>query len=101
MDGLDVYIDDYGKPDPLPAEMLRRMVQSQALGLFAPAPEAEASPPAGQSLADGLPTGAGAASALEAQAPGLAAAGPAAALLGAREPAGDGSPGLCRPAELG
>jgi hypothetical protein len=34
MDGLDVYIDDYGKPDPLPASMLRKMVQSAALGLF-------------------------------------------------------------------
>ena len=35
MDGLDTYIDDYGKPDPLPAGMLRKMVQSQLLGLFA------------------------------------------------------------------
>ena len=34
MDGLDVYIDDYGKPDPLPHAMLREMVQSRALGLF-------------------------------------------------------------------
>lgn len=34
MDGLDVYIDDYGKPDPIPASMLRQMVQSHALGLF-------------------------------------------------------------------
>lgn len=34
MDGLDTYIDDYGKPDPLPVEMLRRMHQSAALGLF-------------------------------------------------------------------
>ena len=34
MDGLDTYIDDYGKPDPLPAGMLRKMVQSQLLGLF-------------------------------------------------------------------
>ena len=34
MDGLDTYIDDYGKPDPLPAGMLRTMVQSQMLGLF-------------------------------------------------------------------
>ena len=34
MDGLDVYIDDYGKPDPIPASMLRRLVQSHALGLF-------------------------------------------------------------------
>ena len=40
MDGLDTYIDDYGKPDPLPAGMLRQMAQSHALGLFAddPAP---------------------------------------------------------------
>ncbi|MDP3221768.1 MAG: DUF3306 domain-containing protein [Rubrivivax sp.] len=34
MDGLDIYIDDYGKPDPLPAGMLRKMVQSKLLGLF-------------------------------------------------------------------
>lgn len=34
MDGLDVYIDDYGQPDPIPASMLRQMVQSRALGLF-------------------------------------------------------------------
>lgn len=34
MDGLDVYIDDYGKPDPLPPGMLRRLVQSKSLGLF-------------------------------------------------------------------
>lgn len=35
MDGLDIYIDDYGKPDPLPAGTLRQMVQAQALRLFA------------------------------------------------------------------
>ncbi len=34
MDGLDVYIDDYGKPDPLPPGMLRQMLQSHVLGLF-------------------------------------------------------------------
>jgi hypothetical protein len=34
MDGLDIYIDDYGKPDPLPRSMLRQMVQSRSLGLF-------------------------------------------------------------------
>ncbi|RVU46361.1 DUF3306 domain-containing protein [Rubrivivax rivuli] len=42
MDGLDIYIDDYGKPDPLPAGMLRQMVQSQALRLFADEDEAAA-----------------------------------------------------------
>jgi hypothetical protein len=43
MDGLDTYIDDYGKPDPLPPGMLRQMVQSWAIGLFddeKPAPPA-------------------------------------------------------------
>lgn len=50
MDGLDVYIDDYGKPDPIPPGMLRQMVQSQLLGLFkddddgSPAPD-DAPPP--------------------------------------------------------
>ena len=34
MDGLDTYIDDYGKPDPLPLSMLRQMTQAVALGLF-------------------------------------------------------------------
>lgn len=34
MDGLDVYIDDYNTPDPLPAGMLRKMAQAQFLGLF-------------------------------------------------------------------
>ena len=34
MDGLDIYIDDYGIADPLPAGMLREMVGSQFLNLF-------------------------------------------------------------------
>ncbi len=34
MDGLDIYIDDYSKPDPIPLEMLKKMTQSQMLGLF-------------------------------------------------------------------
>jgi hypothetical protein len=34
MDGLDIYIDDYSKPDPLPASMLRQMVSAQFLNLF-------------------------------------------------------------------
>ncbi|MGR6805438.1 DUF3306 domain-containing protein [Sphaerotilus natans] len=54
MDGLDIYIDDYGRPDPLPAAMLRQMAQSRFLGLFdedrpapAPAPESLADAPPG------------------------------------------------------
>ena len=34
MDGLDIYIDDYSIPDPLPASMLRKMVSAQFLKLF-------------------------------------------------------------------
>jgi hypothetical protein len=34
MDRLDTYIDDYGKPDPLPPGMLRQMLQAHTLGLF-------------------------------------------------------------------
>ena len=34
MDGLDIYIDDYSKPDPLPPGMLERMAQSDMLNLF-------------------------------------------------------------------
>jgi hypothetical protein len=39
MDGLDTYIDDYGKPDPLPASSIRQMAQAAFLGLLEPAPD--------------------------------------------------------------
>ena len=42
MDGLDTYIDDYGKPDPIPLAMLRQMNQSKFLRLFDDEEEAEA-----------------------------------------------------------
>jgi hypothetical protein len=46
MDGLDTYIDDYGKPDPLPVGMLRQMAQAKFLGLFADEDDAaEPAPP--------------------------------------------------------
>jgi hypothetical protein len=34
MDGLDIYIDDYSKPDPLPLSMLRQMASAKFLNLF-------------------------------------------------------------------
>jgi hypothetical protein len=71
MDGLDVYIDDYNKPDPLPSGMLLKMVQANALGLVkqgveamiqdAPAPVTQGSiaveprRTAGDTPADALP----------------------------------------------
>ena len=44
MDGLDIYIDDYNRPDPLPVAMLRQMTSAKTLNLFedeeqTPAPE--------------------------------------------------------------
>ncbi len=69
MDGLDTYIDDYSRPDPIPMSMLRSMHQAVSLGLFdddgredaaataAPAaalacPDGEAPAPPAQSPAD-------------------------------------------------
>ncbi|MDX2219328.1 MAG: DUF3306 domain-containing protein [Burkholderiales bacterium] len=51
MDMMDVYVDDYSKPDPIPADMLRQMTQSRMLKLFDDLPdeakaEAEAGSPA-------------------------------------------------------
>lgn len=34
MDRLDIYIDDYSKPDPLPESMLRQMASAKFLKLF-------------------------------------------------------------------
>jgi hypothetical protein len=34
MDGLDIYIDDYSKPDPMPASMLRQLASAKFLNLF-------------------------------------------------------------------
>lgn len=34
MDGLDIYIDDYSKSDPIPESMLRQMTSAKFLNLF-------------------------------------------------------------------
>ena len=34
MDGLDTYIDDYSKPDPIPESMMRQLASSKFLKLF-------------------------------------------------------------------
>jgi Protein of unknown function (DUF3306) len=52
MDGLDVYIDDYGKPDPLPLSSLRQMAQAAFLGLVDPEPPAAAAPASARSPAE-------------------------------------------------
>ncbi|MBA3476876.1 MAG: DUF3306 domain-containing protein [Lautropia sp.] len=58
MDGLDIYIDDYTKPDPMPLAMLKRLNQSRMVGLMEGEPE-DASPTdragAGAELAAAVP----------------------------------------------
>lgn len=55
MDGLDIYIDDYTKSDPIPLEMLRKLAQSRALKLFDEVTEAVAEPAAPQQIAPADP----------------------------------------------
>lgn len=62
MDGLDVYIDDYSKPDPLPEGWLEQLNQVARLGEYRePAPVDETQPPesppaaGGATVAEGTP----------------------------------------------
>jgi hypothetical protein len=59
MDGLDVYIDDYNKADPLPPELLRQLASAKFLQLFEDKDKEEkggaqppAPAPAGREVAD-------------------------------------------------
>lgn len=47
MDGLDIYIDDYNKPDPLPPSMLRQMASAKFLNLFDDEKKETTAPPEG------------------------------------------------------
>jgi hypothetical protein len=54
MDGLDVYIDDYSKPDPLPPEWLGQLNMMKRLGSFMEEPE-KAAPGAADALQKPMP----------------------------------------------
>ncbi|MES2483132.1 MAG: DUF3306 domain-containing protein [Pseudomonadota bacterium] len=65
MDGMDVYIDDYSQPDPIPERMLRTLASAEFLGLFreqdtpepdAPKARVDADDAAGQSVPQSEPT---------------------------------------------
>jgi hypothetical protein len=45
MDGLDTYIDDYNKFEPIPKSMLRQLVSARALGLIDDELEEQPTPP--------------------------------------------------------
>jgi len=49
MDGLDTYIEDFGRADPLPASMLAQMAQARFLGLITEPDEPTSSPTPGAS----------------------------------------------------
>jgi hypothetical protein len=92
MDGLDIYIDDYTKPDPIPAAMLRDLAQSRMLKLFDDEPEDKAVAEAAPEEASAQVDTDAAAPAIEA-APGAQADSPTAAACdtvaaGAPEPQG-------------
>lgn len=57
MDGLDIYIDDYSKSEPIPMDVLRRMRQSEALGLFEPTDEEREAARAAQAALESGPAG--------------------------------------------
>jgi hypothetical protein len=56
MDGLDVYIDDYSKPDPLPEGWLEKLNQVARLGDYQPPAEAPAPPETAEKLPEPAPT---------------------------------------------
>ena len=84
MDGLDTYIDDYGKPDPIPLSMLRRMNQSAVLGLFDE--EADAAAEGAAAGREASPDGAGPAAVAQSESPASPPAAP--------EPRADDDPDL-------
>ena len=51
MDGLDVYIDDYSKEDPIPPGMLAQLQHARST-LFGPQTEEEKKPPEDPQLAE-------------------------------------------------
>ena len=55
MDGLDVYIDDYSKPDPIPPEMLKQLASASFLRLFEENEEEPEKSPGTRDRADDQP----------------------------------------------
>ncbi|MBM3388699.1 MAG: DUF3306 domain-containing protein [Betaproteobacteria bacterium] len=84
MDGLDVYIDDYNTPNPLPVAIMKTLVQARAMGLIDDELKEQDPPRAAEATGAGEAVGEGAG-----QAEGAVTADGAA--KGAAEPAGEGA----------
>ena len=91
MDGLDVYIDDYSQPDPLPEGWLEKMTQTARLGAYREPDEKAPEPPVGDEAA-----GEGGAEAVSQQEQGLVEA-PAAAGEAAPETDGENAGPAAQP----
>lgn len=79
MDGLDIYIDDYSKPDPLPPALARQLVSAQFMKLFDEPQESKDSPQVAQTTepqAASEPAATSEAEASKAEAPGKAEPAP-------------------------
>lgn len=58
MDGLDVYIDDYSIADPIPADLLKELLQAQSLPPESPEEEEREPPITMAGASEPLPSGA-------------------------------------------
>lgn len=57
MDGLDTYIDDYSKPDPIPPAMLRELRHAAELRLFEPLDDEVTKTVGSEPAPDAVPAG--------------------------------------------
>jgi hypothetical protein len=87
MDGLDVYIDDYSKSEPIPAAMLAQLKQAQKILEWAKGDEREEKGARGD-----RPAGTAKTAALEDQAPAAVPASPLAEKPAQNQPSGEDEP---------
>ncbi|MBB6562696.1 type IV secretory pathway VirB10-like protein [Acidovorax soli] len=92
MDGLDIYIDDYSQPDPLPEGMLRQMASAHFMGFFDHEKEAAGAPAPARAGGDARPRDdAESAAPPDVAQSGVCTAIPSSPELAATPPAGDGA----------
>jgi hypothetical protein len=105
MDGLDVYIDDYNTPNPLPVAIMKTLVQARAMGLIDDELKEQDPPHSGEDLGEELGQGSTEAAGTgtgEGSTEGTAAGagGPGAEAILAQQGKADASAGAAAPPEL-